>query len=82
MRVCGPGQTRRRNSLLKGFRLHKHRDNSTSTQTETAMTEHTQQRPDFAGVAGHGDEEIVTRRLAVAFFDVVEFVEDLVEHFL
>ena len=46
------------------------------------MTEDTQQRPDFAGVAGHGDEEIVACRLTVAFLEVVEFVEDLVEDFL
>lgn len=82
MRTRRPRQTRRRNSLLKGLSPNKHRDNSTSTQTERTMTEDTQQRPDFAGVAGHGDEEIVACGLAVAFFEVVEFVEDLVEDFL
>ena len=82
MRVCSPSQASSRHSLVKGLSLNEHRDNSTSTQTKTTMTEHTQQRRDFAGVAGHRDKKTVARGLAVAFFGVVEFVEDLVEHFL
>lgn len=82
MRVCSPSQASSRNGLFKSLSFDKHGDNSTSTQTKTAMTEHTQQRPDFARVAGHRDEKIVARGLAVAFFGVVEFIEDLVEHFL
>lgn len=48
-----------RSSSLNPLRLNKHRDNSTSTQTESSVSQDTQDRRDLAGVAGHTDKGIL-----------------------
>lgn len=61
MRVNSPCR-RRNNSTsfrLDLLRLNKHRNDSTSVQTESAVSNNIQDRPDLTRVAGHTDKGII-----------------------